>query len=150
MSGGSSGRLQDCGGRSGLPEAVFAQQGVEHAGKPAHDGHHGHLVALAAGGQAPIAGLGVGLPADSGEGHHVEHPPGTGAAVADAASARVLSGVAVEGGQAQQRGRLSAHRQAAVRQAQPRIGPMMSARRERIASAATHSSMRCSQAAMPA
>ena len=81
-----------------------------------------------------------------------------GGPAADAAAAQVLSGVAVLGGQAPKRGRLTAAEraelghiglQAAMRRLQPGTDPMMAAWRERTASAATHSSMRCSQAVMP-
>lgn len=91
------GRLRGRAGRFGLPEAIFGEQRVEQAGEPAHHSHHGHLVGLAAGGQAPGAGLGAGLPADRGEGRHAEDLPGGGASNADATAAHVLSGVAVAG-----------------------------------------------------
>ena len=148
----SCGILQGRAGRFGLPEAIFAQQRVEQAGEPAHDGHHGHLVGLAAGRQTLVAGLQAGLPADRGEGRHVKDSPGVGAA------ACVLSGVAVVGAKPSSKAAwrrssvpnsgMSAHRQAAVRRPQPGTDPMMSARQERTASAARHSSIRRSQAAM--
>ncbi len=98
----SRGGLQFAGGRRGLPEAVLAQEGVEQAGESAHDGNEGDLVRLAGGGEALVAVLGGRFPADRGQGCHVEQMARLGAAAA------VLSGVAVEGGEAEQGGGLAA------------------------------------------
>ena len=62
----SCGILQGCPGRFSLREAIFTERRVEQAGEPAHDGRHGHLVGLAAGGETPVARLEVGLPAEGG------------------------------------------------------------------------------------
>ncbi|MDE0125105.1 MAG: hypothetical protein OXN97_11070 [Bryobacterales bacterium] len=43
---GTGGGLQGWAGRFGLPEAVVAEQRIEQAGGPAHDGHLSHLVGL--------------------------------------------------------------------------------------------------------
>ena len=104
----SRGGLQFAGGRGGLPEAVLAQEGVEQAGESAHDGNEGDLVRLAAGDEALVAGLGGRFPAHRGQGCHVEQMARLGAAAADGAVAAVLSGVAVEGGEAEQGGGLAA------------------------------------------
>ena len=104
----SRGGLQCAGGRLGLPEAVLAQEGVEHADEPAHDGEEGDLVRLAGGGEALVAGLGGRFPADRGQGCHVEQMARLGAAAADGAAAAVLSGVAVEGGETEEGGGLAA------------------------------------------
>ena len=104
----SRGGLQLAGGRLGLPGAVLAQEGVEQAGEPAHDSDEGDLVLLAGGGEALVAGLGGRFAADRGQGGHVEQLAGLGAAAADAAATAVLSGVAVEGGDAEERSGLAA------------------------------------------
>ena len=103
----SRGGLQLAGGRLGLPSVVLAQEGVEQAGEPAHDSDEGDLVLLAGGGEAFVAGLGGRFAADRGQGGHVEQLAGLGAAAADAAATAVLSGVAVEGGDAEQRSGLA-------------------------------------------
>ena len=104
----SRGGLQGPSWRLGLPEAVLAEEGVEQADEPTHDGHKGGLVGLAVGGEALVAGLGGRLATDRGQGSHVEQMAGLGAAPPDGAVAAVLAGVAVEGGEAQQRGGLMA------------------------------------------
>ena len=63
---------------------------------------------LAAGQQAFVTGFGGWFPADRSQSCHVEQAPGLGASSADAAPAAVLAGIAVEGGEAQQRGGLAA------------------------------------------
>ena len=63
---------------------------------------------LAVGGEALVAGLGGRLATDRGQGRHVEQMAGLGPAATDGAGAAVLAGVAVKGGEAQQRGGLTA------------------------------------------
>ena len=104
----SRGGLQCSGWRGGLPEAVFAEEGVEQAGEAAHDGDERDLVRLAVGGEALVAGLGGRLEAAGGQGGHVEQVARLGAAAADGAAAAVLAGIAVEGGEAEQGGGLAA------------------------------------------
>ena len=106
--GGSCSSLQLSGWRPGLPQAVFAEEGVEQADEPAHDGDEGDFVGLAVGGEALVAELGGRLATDRGQGRHVEQMAGLGPAATDGAGAAVLAGVAVEGGEAQQRGGLTA------------------------------------------
>ena len=92
--------LQLSGWRPGLPQAVFAEEGVEQADEPAHDGDDGDLVGLAVGGEALVAGLGGRLATDRRQGRHAEQLTGLGPAATDGAGAAVLAGVAVEGGEA--------------------------------------------------
>ena len=63
---------------------------------------------FAEGGEAFVAGLGDGFAADRGGGGHVEQVARVEATATDAAVAAVLAGVAVEGGEAEQGGRLAA------------------------------------------
>ena len=104
----SCGGLEFAGGRLGLPEAILAEQSVEQADELTHDGDEGDLVRLAAGREAFVAGLGGGFAADRRHRGHVEQAAGMCAAATDGASAAMLSGVAVEGGEAEQRGGLAA------------------------------------------
>ena len=62
----SRGGLQGPSWRLGLPEAVLAEEGVEQADEPTHDGNKGDLVGLAVGGEALVAGLGGRLTTDRG------------------------------------------------------------------------------------
>ena len=101
-------RPQFAVGRLGQPEAVCAEEGVEQAGKPAHDSDESNFVRFAVGGEALVAGLGGRLVADRGHGGHVEQVAGLGAATTDGAAAAVLAGVAVEGGEAEEGGGLAA------------------------------------------
>ena len=73
-------------GRLGLPKAACAEERVEQAGEPAHDGDEGDLVRLAVGGQGFVTGIGGRFPADHGRSCHVEQ-------------LEELAGVAVEGGE---------------------------------------------------
>ena len=95
-------------GRLGLPEAVWAQEGVEQAGEPAHDGDDDHFVGLALGGEALVAGSGGWLAANRGLGGHAGEMAGLGPSAADGAADGLLAGVAVEGGEAEQGGDLAA------------------------------------------
>ena len=104
----SRGGLQFAVGRLGQPEAVCAEEGVEQAGKPAHDSDESNFVRFAVGGEALVAGLGGRLVANRGHGGHVEQVAGLGAATTDGAAAAVLAGVAVEGGEAEEGGGLAA------------------------------------------
>ena len=76
-------------GRLGLPKAACAEERVEQAGEPAHDGDEGDLVRLAVGGQGFVTGIGGRFPAVRGRSCHVEQ-------------LEELAGVAVEGGEAEQ------------------------------------------------
>ncbi len=104
----SRGGLQFAVGRLGQPEAVCAEEGVEQAGKLAHDSDESNFVRFAVGGEALVAGLGGRLVANRGHGGHVEQVAGLGAATTDGAAAAVLAGVAVEGGEAEEGGGLAA------------------------------------------
>ena len=160
--GVSRGGPQFAAGRLGQPEAVCAEEGVEQAGKPAHDSDESNFVRFAVGGEALVAGLRERLVANRRHGGHVEQVAGLGAAATDGAAAAVLAGVAVEGGDAEEPGRaalrrprrpssgMAAQREAALTGPKPGIDWMMASRRESSASAAMQWRMRRSQAAMSA
>ena len=58
-------------GQESVGKAIFARQGVEQAGRPAHDGRHGHRVGTPRAARRRQRAWELGLAADRREGRHV-------------------------------------------------------------------------------